>query len=361
MLSSIADEMDIDEAVDLVSQIREERRLEVVERIENTEQVRVLLEYGPETAAGIMTLKFMKVNKEDSANSVQNRLREIKEEEEYRYIYVVDGHGKLQGYITPWQILTADPEKIVSRFIKPIKSVRPETDQEEVAHIAIDYDLLQVPVVDKNENLLGVITIDDLIDIVEEEATEDIQMLGGLRVVESAFLPPKRSFNSRIPWLYVKLFTALIAAAVVGYFEDVIQAFIGAAVFMPVVAAMGGGAGTQTLSIIVRSLALGEVEYSDVKRLLWKEIGVGVLTGIVVGVGCSLIAYFWKGNPVFGLIVGMAILINNILAGFFGVVIPMVMDRIGVDPAHASSILLTTVTDVFGFLALLGLTSIIMG
>lgn len=359
-LSRIADTLDIDEAVDLLSEVSVQRRDEVVNKVRNAEQVRSLLEYGPETAAGKMTLKYLSLKGDEDIEKAQKRLRRVKEEEEYKYIYVLDQGGRLKGYVTPWKILISDPDTKLNQIALPIRSVTPDTDQEDVANVAIDYDLLQVPVADNFGHLLGVITIDDLFDVVEEEATEDIQHLGGLRVIETAFFPPRRSFNSRIPWLYVKLFSALIAAMVVGYFGDVIHAFIGAAIFMPVVAAMGGGAGTQTLSIIVRSIALGEVRYEDVKRLLWKEVSVGFMTGISVGVVSSLIAYLWKGNPLFGLVVGLAIIINHISAGLFGVLIPMVLEKIGVDPAHASSIFLTTITDVVGFIALLGLTKIIM-
>ncbi len=360
VLSRIADTLDIDEAVDLVAEVSDERREEVVDRVKNSDQVRALLRYGPETAAGKMKLKFLSLDGRDDVVQAQERLRRLKEEEEYKYIYILDERGRLKGYVTPWKILISDPNKKLGQIVEPIHSVTPDIDQEDVANVAIDYDLLQVPVVDNFRRLLGVITIDDLFDVVEEEATEDIQRLGGLGVIETAFFPPRRSFASRIPWLYIKLFSALLAALVVGYFGDVIQAFIGAAIFMPVVAAMGGSAGTQTLAIIVRALALGEVKYHDVKRLLWKEINVGVLTGIAVGIGSALIAYLWKANPMFGLIVGLAIILNHISAAAFGVLIPMFSEKLGVDPAHASSIFLTTITDVIGFLALLGLTKIIM-
>ncbi len=156
------------------------------------------------------------------------------------------------------------------------------------------------------------------------------------------------------------MLSALLAALVVGYFEDVIQAFIGAAIFMPVVAAMGGSAGTQTLSIIVRAIALGEVRYQDVKGILWKEIIVGFSTGLAIGLGTSLIALIWKGNPMFGLVVGLALILNHLAAGLFGVLLPVIMDKMDIDPALTSSLFLTTITDVFGFFALLGLTKIIL-
>ncbi len=359
-LSKIANSLDVDEAVDLIAEVEDYRRDQVVGKVKRSDQIRALLKFGPDTAAGIMTLKFMSINGKDNVSTAQEELRKVREEEEYKYIYILDDDGRLKGYVTPWKILTSPPEKKLEELAEDIHSVTADLDQEAVANIAGDYDLLQVPVVDNFGHLLGVITIDDLVDVMEEEATEDIQYLGGLGTIETAFYPARRSFVSRLPWLYINLLTALLAALVVGCFEDVIQAFIGAAIFMPVVAGMGGNAGTQTLSIMVRGLALGEVRYADIKRLLWKEIGVGFLTGFAVGVVTSLIAYFWKGSPLFGVVVGLALILNHIAAGLFGVLIPLILDKVGVDPAHASSIFLTTVTDVFGFFALLGLTKAIM-
>ncbi len=359
-LSKIADALEIDEAVDLIGEVKEHRRDTVLNKSKRAEHIRALLRFGPDTAAGIMTLKFLSINGKDNAKTAQEKIRKVREEEEFKYIYILDKDQKLSGYVTPWRILTSPPEKKLEELAEPIYSVPADLDQEEVVNIVADYDLLQVPVVDKFGRLIGVITVDDVLDVMQEEATEDIQYLGGLRNIESAFLPARRSFASRIPWLYIKLLTALLAALVVGYFEDVIQAFIGAAIFMPVVAAMGGSAGTQTLSIIVRAIALGEVKYQDVKGLLWKEITVGLFTGFAIGLGTSLIAFVWKGNPIFGLVVGLALVLNHLAAGIFGVLLPLIMDKMDIDPALTSSLFLTTITDVFGFFALLGLTKIIL-
>jgi magnesium transporter len=360
-LSKIADALEIDEAVDLIGEVREHRRDTVLNKSKKAKHIRALLRFGPDTAAGIMTLKFLSLNGKNSVKNAEKKIRKIREEEEFKYIYIVDDEGKLSGYVTPWTILTSAPEKILKDLAEPIYSVPADLDQEEVIPIVTDYDLLQVPVVDEFGKLIGVITVDDVLDVMEEEATEDIQYLGGLRNIESAFFPPRRSFASRIPWLYIKLATALLAALVVWSFEDVIQAFIGAAIFMPVVAAMGGSAGTQTLSIIVRAIALGEVRYQDVKGILWKEIIVGFSTGVAIGLGTSLIALIWKGsNPLFGLVVGLALILNHLAAAIFGVLLPVIMDRMDIDPALTSNLFLTTITDAFGFFALLWLTKIIL-
>jgi magnesium transporter len=359
-LSRIADALEIDEAADLIGEVGEHRRDTVLNKSKKAKHIRALLRFGPDTAAGIMTLKFLSLNWKDDVKTAQKKISKIREEEEFKYIYIIDDEGKLAGYVTPWTILTSAPQKILKDLVKPIYSVPADLDQEEVIPIVTDYDLLQVPVVDEFGKLIGVITVDDVLDVMEEEATEDIQYLGGLRNIESAFFPPRRSFASRIPWLYIKLATALLAALVVWSFEDVIQAFIGAAIFMPVVAAMGGSAGTQTLSIIVRAIALGEVRYQDIRGLLWKEIIVGFSTGLAIGIGTALIALILEGNPMFGLVVGLALILNHLAAGLFGVLLPVVMDKMDIDPALSSSLFLTTITDVFGFFALLGLTKIIL-
>jgi magnesium transporter len=359
-LSKIADVLEIDEAVDLIGEVGEHRRDTVLNKAKRAEHIRALLRFGPDTAAGIMTLKFLSISGKDSVKTAQEEIREIREEEEFKYIYILGKDDRLLGYVTPWKILTSPPDKKLEELAETIYSVTADLDQEEVANIVADYDLLQVPVVDEFGKLIGVITVDDVLDVIEEEATEDIQYLGGLRNIESAFFPPRRSFASRIPWLYIKLVTALLAALVVWSFEDVIQAFIGAAIFMPVVAAMGGSAGTQTLSIIVRAIALGEVRYQDVKGLLWKEMIVGFSTGLAIGIGTSLIALMLEGNTMFGLVVGLALILNHLVAGLFGVLLPIFMDKMDIDPALTSSLFLTTITDVFGFFALLGLTKIIL-
>jgi len=359
-LSKIADALEIDEAADLIGEVGEHRRDTVLNKAKRAEHIRALLRFGPDTAAGIMTLKFLSISGKDNAKTAQEKIRKVREEEEFKYIYILDRDEKLTGYVTPWRILTSPPEKKLEELAEPVYSVSADLDQEEVVNIVADHDLLQVPVIDEFGKLIGVITVDDVLDVMQEEATEDIQYLGGLRNIESAFLPARRSFASRIPWLYLKLLTALLAALVVGYFEDVIQAFIGAAIFMPVVAAMGGSAGTQTLSIIVRAIALGEVKYQDVKGLLWKEITVGLFTGFAIGLGTALIAFAWKGNPMFGLVVGLALILNHLAAGIFGVLLPLIMDKMDIDPALTSSLFLTTITDVFGFFALLVLTKIIL-
>jgi len=234
-------------------------------------------------------------------------------------------------------------------------------DQEYVVDVVKKYDLVEVPVVNNNGVLEGIITVADIMDVMEEEATEDILKMGGVSAEEEAFTPPFRAVKMRLLWLYINLGTAFAAAAVVGAFQNTIKSFIALAVFMTIVAGMGGNAGTQTLTVIVRSLALGEVRLRDVWRMLGKEFLIGFSTGAGIGIMTSIIAYIWKGDILFGLVVGLALIINHIIAGIMGVIIPLTLKKLKIDPAHASSIFLTTFTDIIGFFALLGLAKIILG
>jgi magnesium transporter len=222
------------------------------------------------------------------------------------------------------------------------------------------YDLIEVPVVDSENRLQGIVTIDDIVDVLEEEATEDMLRLGGVGETEHAFTPTRKSVGRRLPWLGINLITAFLAASVVGLFQDTIKAVVTLAVFMPIVAGMGGNAGTQAVTIIVRSIALGEVTVADTWRLLLKEATVGVLMGLVIGTLAGIAAYLWIGNPVLGIVVGLALIANLLFAGIVGASVPLFFRRLNLDPALASGILLTTVTDLMGFFIFLGLATLLL-
>jgi len=235
--------------------------------------------------------------------------------------------------------------------------VATETDQEEVAREVALYDLLAIPVVDQENKLVGVVTVDDVLDIIEEEATEDIFYLAGVEGHDHIHTPPLTSVRRRLPWLVVNLATALLAATVVAFYEPTIAQFSFLAVFLPVVAGMGGNAGTQTLTVIVRGLALGEISWESGKSILSKEIVVGLNNGIITGILAGAVAYLWKGSYMLGVILGGAMIINVAMAGVVATLIPLILKRMNVDPAIASGIFVTTFTDVVGFLSFLGLAT----
>jgi magnesium transporter len=239
-------------------------------------------------------------------------------------------------------------------------SARVDMDQEEVARQVASYNLLAIPVVDEENKLVGVITVDDVIDVIKDEATEDIYRLAGVTGDERAFTPASESVRKRLPWLGVNLVTAFVAASVVALFEGTIERVTALAVFMPIVAGMGGNAATQTLTVIVRGIALGELTWGNSRKALVKEAAVGMANGIVLGLIAAAVAWGTRGSPVLGLVLCAAMIINMFVAATAGTLIPLGLRAANVDPALASSVFITTMTDVFGFFSFLGLATVFM-
>jgi magnesium transporter len=231
-------------------------------------------------------------------------------------------------------------------------------DQEEVARLVASYNLLAIPVVDEENKLVGVITVDDVIDVIKDEATEDVYRLAGVSSDDRVFTSPVESLRKRLPWLQVNLVTAFLAASVVAMFESTIARWSVLAVFMPVVAGMGGNAAMQTLTVIVRGIALGELTWANSRKALLKESAVGIGNGVGCGVVAALVVWIWKGNVSLGLIIGAAMIINMFVAATAGTLIPLGLRALKVDPALASSVFITTLTDIFGFLSFLGLATL---
>ncbi len=361
-ISGLVGELDVDDAVDLIQELEPDERDRVLSKVPETErrEVEELLKYPENTAGGLMTTEFMAMDGEQTVGETLKRLKSGEEVQEglLSQIFVTDRDGKLKGVVPIGELLKAPEEKKLREMAKPTQSVPVTMDQEEVARLVEKYDLLSVPVVDENGRLVGVITIDDLIDVIEEEASEDIARFGGLGESESIFTPPHTAARHRLPWLLINLLTAFLAASVVNLFKSTVSAVVYLAVFMPIVAGMGGNAGTQALAVTIRSIALGEVMLSDVRKLLLKEIMVGVITGAVVGFVTGVIAYIWVGQWFFGVLVFVALLGNMIVACMMGFLIPVALKLLKMDPALASGVIVTTFTDVTGFMLLLGLATI---
>ncbi len=239
-------------------------------------------------------------------------------------------------------------------------SVRVETDQEEVARQVASYNLLAVPVVDEENKLVGVITVDDVIDVIKDEATEDLYRLAGVSGDERVGTPPFEALSKRLPWLGVNLVTAFVAASVVALFEGTISRVTALAVFMPIVAGMGGNAATQTLTVIVRGLALGELSWGNAQKALVKETLIGIGSGLTLGIVAALVAWVTKGAPMIGLLLGLAMLCNMIVATVAGTLVPLGLKAMRVDPALASAVFITTFTDVVGFASFLGFATIFL-
>jgi magnesium transporter len=276
-------------------------------------------------------------------------------------VFVVDQTRRLTGVLPLRKLILARPEERVENVMdRQVIAARVDLDQEQVAQLFKKYDLLSLPVIDQAGLLLGRITIDDIVDVLEEEATEDIYKLAGLGGEEEALDSPMRSIRRRLPWLALNLFTTTLSATVISFFEGTIQTVAIAAAFMTMVAAQGGNAGIQTLTVIVRGLALGEVSLSHTRRVLLKELLVALGNGIALGVTAGVVAYLWKGEPLIGLVLALALVVNLIIAAFVGSMIPFTMRRLGIDPAIASNVFVTACTDICGFLSFLGILTLFL-
>lgn len=361
-LTKLVSEMDSDEVTDIVATMTPQRRREVLRAIpkQTSKEVAELLKYPENTAGGRMSLDFLSLYTTDTVASSLKKIKRMREGIVQRAIFfVTDKDKRLLGWVHLRDLVFSSPRKLIKSILRPLLSkVYTMDDQEEVARTAMKYDLSLVPVVDDLGILKGVITHDDIMDVIEEENTEDILRFGGMGEIESAFTPPVKSALRRLPWLYINLITAFLAAAVVGFFQNTIRAMVSLAVVMPIVAGMGGNAGIQTLTLIIRSIALGEVELSDAKKVLFKELRVGLLTGIAVGTLTGFVAWVFHAPLILAPLVFISLIINMGIACAMGVAIPFLLKKLGLDPSLASGVILTTFTDCIGFFVLLGLASL---
>jgi len=362
-IGEVIQEMESDVAAAFISALPEEVAQEVLERMDNQEssEVQELLGYQEETAGRIMTPNVFSLHEELTVGEAIQTIQTAKDLEMVFYLYVVDERNHLVGVVSLRQLLMVAPTSPLSKVMTAdVITVTTDTDQEEVANQVALYDLLAIPVVDDTNKLVGTITVDDVIDVIKDEATEDIFYLAGVEADDHMHTPALTSVKKRLPWLMVNLATALLAATVVALYEPTIARFSFLAVFLPVVAGMGGNSGTQTLTIMVRGLALGEVNWESGKGILLKEIKVGINNGIATGIIAGTVAYLWKGNYMLGLVLGGAMTINIVVAGVVGTLVPLILKKLNVDPAIASSIFVTTFTDAVGFLSFLGLASVLL-
>ena len=361
-ISRVLQELSPDDSADFIAALPAALREEILGAMHQKEAAEVedLLGYADQTAGRIMNPKVFSLPENLTVGEAISRLQSSIEAEMVFYIYVVDDGNNLVGVLSLRQLLLNRPEsRLKDIMTTDVIRVSTETDQEEVAQLVASYNLLAIPVVEQGK-LIGVITVDDVIDVIKEEATEDIYRLAGLDASERVFTPPKQSTRMRLPWLAVNLATAFLAASVVSLFERTIQSFALLAVFMPIVAGMGGNAATQTLTVMVRGIALGELTWANGRKALLKEALVGLLNGLALGATVSLIVYLWKGNPILGGILGLAMLGNMVVATVAGTLVPLALRWLKVDPALASSVFVTTCTDVFGFFSFLGLGTLFL-
>ena len=357
----ILGEMSSDELTDLVGVLDEEEIKDVLKKIneEDRKDVYKLLSYEPDTAGGIMATEFVSIRENKTIEKTLKYLqKEAPDAESAYYLYVINKENVLKGVVSLRDIVCNDFDTKISEITNTnVISVPYYMDQEEVASKFEKYGFMTMPVVDENNKILGIVTVDDIVEVMQEETTEDIHRLGGVDEEEKVDGSLRDSVKSRLPWLIVNLITAILAASVVGAFEGTISQVVTLATFMPIVAGMGGNAGTQSLTIVVRGIALGELDKDNGMRIFIKELLVGLVTGIVIGAIIAVLGFIWERNFVFGIVIGVAMILNMMVATMSGFIVPVILKKLKVDPALASAVFVTTVTDVLGFFFFLGLAT----
>jgi magnesium transporter len=360
--AEIVDELDDDDAADILGELDPKRQEQILSAVEDRAEVDELLRYDEETAGGLMTAHLVSVRDTATvAEALEDIRRQAEEVEDFYQIFVVDDRHRLVGILPFKDLVVSKPERRVNEFMADADlSVPPDLDQEEVARLMARYNLPSVAVVDNSGRLIGRVTFDDVIDVVEAETTEDLLKFGGVSPDEDLAAGWTHAVRSRLPWLYVNLVTASVAGGVVYVFQSTVQRTLALASFMPIIAGMGGNAGTQALAVTVRRLALGQIPRRLFGRVVGKEVLVGMTNGLAIGLVVGAVAALLGEGPLLGLVVFLAMAGNLFVAGFAGAFIPLLLERAGVDPAIASSIFVTAFTDVCGFLLLLGLAGLLL-
>lgn len=352
----ILDEMAADEAADLLAGLDPPMRRRLLSLLEKEDAagLRSLMAHPPESAGGIMTTEFIALSADQRVQDVFRELRRVsRTAETIYYLYVVDRQGRLVGVLSLRDLIMADPgTRLAEIMVEDIVAARVEADQEEVARLIEQYDLLAAPVVNEHGELLGIVTVDDVIDVITDEATEDIARLGAISGevsgVEDLRAGAVSSARRRLPWLVLLLFIGLISGNIIARFEGTLQAVVTLAVFIPLIADMAGNTGTQSLAVVVRGLALGQFRPGDVWPLLRRELGVGFIVGTINGLGITLVATVWQRDLMLGFIVGFSLWVTLIVSTLTGAVVPLLLNRLGVDPAVASGPFITTINDIIG-------------
>jgi magnesium transporter len=357
--AELIEELPDDDAADLMGELEPPEQQKILDALpdETADDLIGLLQYGEDTAGGLMTTEFVAVDGSLSAAQALDQVRlQGREVEDFYTVFVVDEDRRLLGTLRLDTLVISDPESRVDALVEAsVATALPSVDQEEIARLIARYNLASLPVVTEDSVLLGRITFDDVIDVIEAEQTEDILRLAGVTDEEELRHNWVESVRTRLPWLALNLVTAALAASVILVFEDVIDQVLTLAFLAPIIAAMGGSSGTQSLAITIRRLTVEGT--GSARGFVLKEILIGLVIGGVLGVGIGLLAFFLRGDATLGVVVMVAMWGNQVVAGFAGAFVPATLDRMGVDPSVASSVFVHTLTDLCGFFLLLGLAS----
>jgi len=364
-LVKATEKLDTDDLADIVPNLPESavHSLLLTLDYKHREHLNKVLEYPEDSAGGLMNTDFITVRPDVTISAVIRYLRLLKEMPvDTDQVFVVDRNFTYLGSLLISTLLTEEPEQVImslinSDFSKPFHA---DTDESEVALLFEQRNLISAPVIDENNQLVGRITIDDVVDVIRDQAEHSVMSMVGLDEDEDVFAPIIQSTLRRSIWLGVNLVTAFIAVYFIGLFEATLQQKIALAILMPVVASMGGIAGTQTLIIVTRGIATGRVTTANIKSLINKEVAVSGLNGIIWSIVIALVTYYWFTDVVLSVVIGLAIIVNLVVAAFSGAFLPLLLTKVKIDPALAGGVILTTITDVIGFVAFLGLAALVI-
>ncbi len=364
--SAILQEMNSDDAVDLLGDLPEEESRELLTLMEeDAAQYRGLLSYPEDSAGGIMTTEYISLPGDLPVEEAIQRLREVAPRAEIiYYAYVVDADSRLIGVLSLRDLIAASDGTLLREIMRRnVITVDTATDQEEVARVVAKYDLLAVPVTDEAGRLLGIVTVDDILDVIEQEATEDIYKLAGAGDVERVNLleaPVWKMVRHRLPWLLICLAGGIFSGSIIDVFESTLEAIFVLAVFIPVIMDMGGNVGTQSSTIFVRGIATGEIRSGDVWRYLFRELRIGLTMGFLTGLLIAGVAYIWQGNLILGLVVGISLAATVLLGALLGTLVPLLCNMVRIDPAITAGPFVTTIKDVTGLLIYFGIATLFL-
>ncbi|MBA2174471.1 magnesium transporter [Halobacillus locisalis] len=357
-------EMSTDDAVDILNELEKDKVASFLTIMDDeaAQEIKDLLHYEEKTAGSIMTTEFVVVKATMSIRQAMVHLRtEAPDAETIYYTYVIDEDKKLVGVISLRDLIISEEDWMIADVMNErVVSVSVGEDQEEVARMVRDYDFLALPVVDFQDHLLGIITVDDIMDVMEEEASDDYSKLAAISDVDS---PDENAFASakkRLPWLVILLFLGSLTASLIGRFESTLDVVPILAVFIPLIAGMAGNTGTQALAVAVRGIATGEIDKQGKTKMMFREAGTGLITGVSCGVIITFVVYFWQGNFFLGALVGLSILMTLIVATLAGSLVPLIMHRFNIDPAVASGPFITTINDIISILIYFGMATAFM-
>lgn len=364
-VSGILDEMSSDDAADLLSELpdlEQNRYLDLLEE-DDQQDVRDLMTYEEDTAGGLMTTEYVAIREDLSAARAIEELRQIAPDAEtVYYVYVINIDNKLVGVISLRELIIANPDDLIKNILwTNVISVPVDMDQEEVARIVTKYNFLAIPVIDHEGALLGIITVDDIIDVIHEEATEDLYRMAGTTDEEGEFgTGIATSLKSRLPWLLITLLGGFISGQVLSAFSDKISALVALSFFVPLLTGMGGNVGTQSSTVTVRAIAMGNISAGNVLKVIIRESLIGLSMGVIMGLIVGIVASLWLNMPMLGVCVALALMGNIFTAATMGTLIPIVFRKIGIDPAVASAPFISTTTDITGLIIYSSLVTLLM-